>query len=95
MSTTIKRSRENVWEVESAEFSRLVRHRKNHAVLLPLQAIIDAQLTKQILHVWVCTNCIQNNHSIELIKSILDEILHLKEECHLQIATLFSSEYAY
>ena len=94
MSTTIKRSRQDTWEVESAEFTRLVWHRKNHAVLLPLQAIIDAQLTKQILHVWVCTNCIQNNHSITVIKSMLNEILHLMMNI-IRLQHSSSSEYGY
>lgn len=40
-------------EVESRKRARHVARREDHAVLLPLQPVLDAQLPKQVLHVGV------------------------------------------
>lgn len=53
---TIEWSRQYVRKVKAAEFSRFVGHSKNHTMLLPLEPIFNAQLSKQILDVWVCSN---------------------------------------
>lgn len=45
----------DVWKVKTAKLARGVGHGKNHRVLLPLQAVLNAQLIEQPHHVGVGT----------------------------------------
>mmetsp|Transcript_11931 Transcript_11931/g.38087 ORF Transcript_11931/g.38087 Transcript_11931/m.38087 type:complete len:317 (-) Transcript_11931:64-1014(-) len=49
----VERRGHTVWEVERGKFAGQLRHGKRHAVRLPLQPVLDAELLEEVHHIWV------------------------------------------